>query len=51
MNLRYGLEQTEKESQLLLLTIHGAAYDKLGRGQTWKNSIIISGGVNITLFI
>ena len=42
-DLRYGLEHREKEAQLLSLTIHGAADDWLGRGQTWKSSIIIFG--------
>ena len=44
-DLRYGLEHREKEAQLLSLTIHGAVDDRLGRGQTWKSSIIIFGGV------
>ena len=47
--LRYGLEHREKGAQLLSLTIHGATDDELGRGQTWKSSIIIFGGYNLTL--
>ena len=35
----------EKGAQLLSLTIHGAADKGLGRGQTWKSSIIIFGGL------
>ena len=43
--LRYDLEHREKEAQLLSLTIHGAVDDGLERGQTWKSSIIIFGGL------
>ena len=48
-DLRYGLEHREKEAQLLLLTIHSAADYGLGRRQTWKSSIILFGGYNLTL--
>ena len=44
--LRYGLEHREKEAQLLLLSIHGAADYGQGRRKTWKSSIILFGGLH-----